>query len=609
MKLSDYVFKFFVQKGVKHVFILPGGGAMHLDDSLGRCSSIEYTCFLHEQALAIAAESYGQNTNFPGVGLVTSGPGATNTITGVAAAFIDSTPCVFISGQAKKSDLKYDSGVRQMGSQEVDIVSMVSCITKYAITILEPAEIRYHLEKAWHLATSGRKGPVWLDIPLDVQGAQVDESLLQGFISDEYNIDCSEQLHEAIDTVLPLLNSAKRPLILAGNGVKLADAQEALCQFAETNQIPMLLTWKAIDFMDYDHPLNFGSPGIMGCRTANFMIQNCDFLLIIGSRLEPSITAFNSADFGKNAKKVLVDIDEAEIRKIGHIDIPIVADAGDFLNMLTARQPEIRIKDRVKWLAYCHSLKKRYPVVLDEYLQSIDKINLYVFTDMLFQQLVADDVITPESSGSAGEVTYQAMRIKKGQKVKNAAGLGAMGFGLPYSIGACIANSRRRTILINGDGAFQLNIQELETVKRLKLPIKMFILDNNGYGSIMATQRNMFSGFYVASEPGSGLTLPDVCAIAAAYGIRHESAATHQELPDAIARTLSGGDPALCCIRVTRNHVTAPKVQAMKTPEGGMISKPIEDMWPYLPPEELAQNMIGGIDTAIEIADMHIGKQ
>jgi acetolactate synthase-1/2/3 large subunit len=590
VKLSDYVMDFLAAKGVRHVFMLPGGGAMHLNDSLGRCKVLKYTCFLHEQALAIAAEASAQFTNFPGVGLVTSGPGATNTITAVAAAYIDSTPCVFISGQAKRPDLKGNSGVRQMGSQEVDIVSMVSCITKYAVLILKPEEIRYHLEKAWGLATSGRMGPVWLDIPLDVQAAQINETKLQGFFPDEKKL--SHKLEASVADTIKLLNSAQRPLILAGNGVKLAGAQDVLCRFAEKNQIPILLTWKTIDFLDYGHPLNFGSPGIMGSRFANFIVQNCDLLLVLGSRLEPSITAFNPAGFAPQAKKVMVDIDEAEIRKIPGVDLSVTADAGEFLRTIETRQKEIHLKEQEPWLTYCRRVKAQYPVVLDEYRDLKDNINLYVFTDSLFKQLAADDIITPESSGAAGEVTYQAMRVKKGQKVKNAAGLGSMGFGLPYSIGACIANDRKRTILINGDGAFQLNIQELETVARLKLPIKIFIFENGGYGSIMATQRNMFNGFYVGSEPGSGLTLPDLGAIAKAYGIRHTRANNHQELDKVIAETLSGDDPALCSVRVSAAHVTAPKVQAMKLPDGGMVSKPLEDMWPYLSPEELAQNMI-----------------
>jgi acetolactate synthase-1/2/3 large subunit len=587
VKLSDYVMQFLATRGVRHVFMLPGGGAMHLDDSLGRCADLEYTCFLHEQALAIAAEAYGQFTNSPGVGLVTSGPGSTNAITGVAAAYLDSTPCVFISGQAKRQDLKMDSGVRQMGSQEVDIVAMVSPITKYAITVLEPSEIRYHLEKAWHQATSGRMGPVWIDIPLDVQAAVVDEAEMPGFEPPAAPVD-DRGLGRSVEDVVALLNSSERPVILAGNGVKLAGAEELLCRLAEAHQIPVLLTWKVIDFLDHDHPLNFGSPGIMGCRSANFIVQNSDLLLVIGCRLEPSVTAFNAAGFGRNARRVVVDIDEAEIRKLGRVDVPVVADAGDFLRALCERHSVVLARNREKWLGYCRRLKERYPVVLDEYRHGDNDVNLYVFTDTLFRQLAADDVITPESSGAAGEVTYQAMRVKKGQKIKNAAGLGAMGSGLPYSIGACIATHGRRTILINGDGAFQLNIQELETVARLELPIKMFILDNHGYASIRATQRNMFDGRLVGSSPDSGQT----------YGIRCTEATSHEDLPDAIARTLQGGDPVLCRIRVTQSQLTAPRVQAMKTPEGSMISKPLEDMWPYLPSQEVAENMIAEHESA-----------
>ncbi len=590
MRLSDYVFQFLAGKGVRRVFVLTGGGAMHLDDSLGRCAEIEYTCFLHEQAVSVAAESFAQNSGFPGVGLVTSGPGSTNAITGVAAAYLDSTPCLFISGQAKRSDLKSDSGVRQMGSQEVDIVGMVSCITKYAVTVLDPAEIRYHLEYAWHEATTGRKGPVWLDIPLDVQGTLIDEAELAGYDPGPAAADAG--VGDAVTQVVELLRAAERPLILAGNGVRLAGAEELLVEFAESAGIPLVLTWKAIDLLGYDHPLNFGSPGVMGCRGANFMVQNCDLLLVVGSRLEPSVTAFDSAGFGLHARKVMVDVDAAEIRKVAGVDVPVVADAGMFLRALTARQAEVCGRGRGEWLGYCRDLKSRYPVVLEEYAHRSDGIDLYHFTDVLFEQLTETDVVSPESSGAAGEVTYQAMRVKKGQRIRNAAGLGAMGFGLPYSIGACLASEGRRTVLINGDGAFQLNIQELETVRRLGLPIKMFILENDTYGSIMATQRNMFDGFYVGSHPGSGLTLPDTCAVAAAYGIRASRVSRHDELAGAIAHTLDGSGPALCGVRVAQEHVTAPKVQAVKLEGGGMVSKPLHDMWPYLPPHEVARNMI-----------------
>jgi len=583
LKVSDYVMNFLVSKGVSWVFMLPGGGAMHLDDSLGRCGELEYICFMHEQALAIAAEAHGQHANFPGVGLVTSGPGSTNTITAVAAAYIDSTPCFFISGQAKRSDLKGDTGVRQMGSQEVDIVSMVKCITKYAVTILNPEDVRFHLEKAWHEATTGRMGPVWLDIPLDVQGAVIDETRLHGY---KPPVSCESEL--PLDQIAAAFERSKRPLILAGNGVKLSGASDLVREFAGKYQIPMLLTWKTADFLDYDHPLNFGFPGIMGSRFANFIVQNCDMLLILGSRLDPSLTAFKSADFGRNAFKIMIDIDPAEIKKIENIDLRITADISEAIRAVT--QTPMTLPEHSNWLKYCVKLKNRYPVVCGG-AAADEAVDLYLFTDELFKQLRPADIIVPESSGAAGEVTYQAMRVKYGQSIKNAAGLGSMGFGLPYAIGSCLAMDRRRTVLINGDGAFQLNIQELETVRRLQLPIKMFILDNGGYGGIAATQRNMFGGFLVGADASSGFTLPDVCTVAKAYKIRTAEILTNGELAAGIADVQAGGDPVLCRVKVRHDHLTMPKVQAMKLPGGGMVSKPLEDMWPYLPPEELAANM------------------
>ncbi len=584
VRVADYVMEFLVRRGVKRVFLLPGGGAMHLDDALGRCSGLEHISFLHEQALAIAAEASGQHTGVPGVGLVTSGPGGTNTITAVAAGFIDSTPMFMISGQAKRSDLKTGTGVRQMGSQEVDIVSMVSCITKYAVTVLEPESIRFHLEKAWYEATSGRMGPVWLDIPLDVQGAVVDQSQLRGFVPPEParpEIPVAEIRHR--------MEKARRPLLLIGNGARLAGCAGELVSWAEERRIPILLTWKSIDLLDHAHELNFGSPGIMGSRYANFIVQNCDLLLTVGSRLDPSLTAFNSADFARNAFRIMVDVDPAEIRKLPGVNLGIAADAALFLSAL--KSADIRCPADPEWLGFCAGLKRKYPVFTPGKIDCTDAVDLYYFTDTLFKALLPDDVIVPESSGAAGEVTYQGIIVKKGQKIRNAAGLGSMGFGLPYAIGACLANDRRRTVLIDGDGAFQMNIQELETVVRLKLPVKMFIWDNAGYGSIVNTQRNMFSGFLVGSEASSGLTLPDVCAQARAWGIRTLEVGENASLAAAVAETLSGTDPCICRVRVSAQHATRPKVQARKLPDGRMESHPLEDMWPYLPAEETAQNL------------------
>jgi len=589
MKLSDYVMEFLKTKGVKTVFMLPGGGCMHLVDSLGKNKDMEYICCLHEQAASIAAESYAQNTNELGAALVTTGPGGTNTITGLTAAWIDSTPVMFISGQVKRSDLMGTSGVRQMGSQEVDIVSLVKPITKFAQTVLDPATIRYTLEKAYHLAMTGRRGPVWIDIPLDVQAMDVDAEAMTGYLSEE-SLQQIEGLK--IDEIVSLLKHAKRPLLLAGNGVKLAGCEEQLRTFIKNTQIPVLLTWKSIDMLDYQHPQYFGCPGGMGHRYANFILQNADLLIVMGSRLDSSLTAFNHERFAPGAKKIMIDIDCAEIRKMKmKLDVQIAADVKDVLNQLNKRDCQPEAKALNTWQSYCRTIKAKYPAITPEMENEREFVNAHVFINELCQQLTPTDIIVPESSGGAGEITYQAFEVKAGQKIKNAAGLGSMGFGLPYALGACIANNRRRTILINGDGAFQLNIQELATVAQHKLPIKIFIWENGGYASIMGTQRNYFAGNYVGANKESNLCMPDIGKIAAAYGLKTSRIEKPENLGAQIAAVLSMDGPVLCEVRVSPMETASPRTQAMKLPDGSMISKPLEDMWPYLSEAELKENM------------------
>lgn len=589
IKLSDYVFKFIKEKGVNHVFMLPGGGAMHLVDSLGK-SEIEYICCGHEQAVAIAAESYGQHTNDIGVGLVTSGPGATNAITGVTAGWIDSTPMFIISGQAKRSDLIGNSGVRQMGSQEVQIIEMVKPITKYAVQILEPKEVKYHLEKAYHVATTGRMGPVWLDIPLDVQGTMIDEEKLLGFENEKSSIN-KVNISEEVNATLELIKNSEQPLILAGNGVKLSGAEDELYKLIDKLQIPVLTTWKSIDLLDENHPLYAGHPGGMGDRGANYILQSSDLLIVLGSRLDPSITAFNHKNFGKNAKKVMVDIDKSEIDKMEmDIEVEVVCNVKDFIKELNNKTDKIVNKNN-EWLTYCKSIREQYPVITDEHKDARNYVSAYYFIDQLCEQLNSDDIIVPESSGGAGEITYQAFRIKKGQKMKNAAGLGSMGFGLPYAIGACLANNKQRTILINGDGAFQLNIQELETLKRLDLPVKIFIWNNNGYASIRAMQRNTFEGHYVASEEESGLTMPSLSKIANAYGIKSFVARDNKEMIDVLPKVLEAEGPVLCELMVLPEETVSPRTKSVKLEDGSMISKPLEDMWPFLSEDEIERNL------------------
>lgn len=587
IKLSDYVFQFLESKGVKHAFMLPGGGAMHLDDSIGR-SNITYTCFLHEQGAAIAAEAYGQHTNTPGLVLVTSGPGATNAITGVTAGWIDSTPMIIISGQSKRSDLVGDKGVRQIGSQEVQIIPMVTPITKYAVQILEPDEIRYHLERAYHEAVSGRPGPVWLDIPLDVQAVMIEEESLEGYEPPKRETVLEES---KVERTVELLGKAEKPLILAGNGIKLADATELLYRLLGILNIPVETTWKAIDMFGETENVYVGHPGIMGDRGANLILQEADLILSIGCRLDNSVTAFNDRNFGKNAKKIIVDIDANELRRMDmDKEVEIVCDAGVFLQELL-RQIE-KNRDSViscerkkiweEWLTYCKALRAEYPVITAEHANVKDYVSAYYFIGKLCELLKEDDVIVPESSGGAGEITYQAFRLKRGQKMKNAAGLGSMGFGLPYAIGACIANDKRRTILINGDGAFQLNIQELETMHRLQLPVKMFVWNNNGYASIRSMQRNNFEGRYVASDRESGLTMPDIGKVAAAYGFKTLRIHNTEELDSMLPEIMKDNEPLLCEIMVLPEETVSPRVKAIVGTNGQMTSGPLERMWPYL---------------------------
>lgn len=587
IKLSDYVFQFLESKGIRQAFMLPGGGAMHLDDSIGK-SGIEYVCFLHEQGAAIAAEAYAQHTNTPGLVLVTSGPGATNAITGVTAGWIDSTPMFVISGQSKRADLVGEKGVRQIGSQEVQIIPMVTPITKYAVQILEPNEIKYHLEKAYLEATTGRPGPVWLDIPLDVQAVMLDETKLQGYIP---QIQGPADVKDAVDKTIELLKKAKKPLVLAGNGIKLSGATELLYQFVNELKLPAETTWKTIDMFGEDEELYVGHPGIMGDRGANLILQDADFLLSIGCRLDTSVTAFNDSNFGKNAKKVIVDIDQNEIARMDMEKEAFAAcDAGIFLETLLEKIADEKdtlcnkdiMADRDEWLTWCKEIRAKYPVITEEHKNAKDYVSAYYFIGELCKLLRNDDVIVPESSGGAGEITYQAFRLKKGQKMKNAAGLGSMGFGLPYAIGSCIANDRRRTILINGDGAFQLNIQELETLHRLKLPVKMFIWNNNGYASIRSMQRNNFEGHYVASDESSGLTMPHISKVAEAYGFETYRIENNKELDRLLPEIMKDDTPMLCELMVLPEETVSPRVKAIVGENGKMMSGPLEKMWPYI---------------------------
>jgi acetolactate synthase-1/2/3 large subunit len=593
VKVSDYIFDFVAQQGVSHVFMLPGGGAMHLNDSLGRNKKLTYVCNLHEQACAIAADAYSQYTNNLGVALVTTGPGGTNTITGVAGAWLESTPVLFISGQVKRPDMIGERGVRQMGFQEIDIVSLVRPITKYAVTVMEPSSIAYHLEKAVHLAKHGRPGPVWIDVPLDVQAAMIDETDLRGFDPSEVPQSTGPQdLADKVSRAIELLNKAERPVILAGNGIRLSKALDDFIRLIGALNIPVLTTWKAADFLPEDHLLYAGRPGAVGQRGANFTQQNGDWLLIIGARMDLGQTAYTHANFARDASKIMVDIDAAEINKMQmKIDVPVRSDAGDFLREFNGQISKIEKKDRSKWLIRCKEWKTRYPVALPEYWNGSGFVNDYVLIDVISDELSGNDLLIPGSSGACSERTMQAIRVKEGLRIFNSQGLGPMGFGLPAAIGGCIASGKRRTVCIDGDGGFVMNIQELETVRRLDLPIKFFVLNNGGYGSIQMTQKNYFGGNYVASTSSSGLTLPDVAAVSKAFGIPAAKIADHTRIREQVHQILETEGPVVCDVIVSPEQVTAPRVSSRQLKDGSMVSMPMEDMWPPLAREELSVNM------------------
>lgn len=589
IKLSDYVMQFVTTLGVKHVFFLPGGGAMHLVDSLGKSETLERVSNLHEHAVGIAAQAYAEYTNNFGVALVTSGPGATNAVTGLTGAWLDSVPCMYISGQVKRSDLKGDSGVRQKGAQEFDIVTMVQSVTKYAATIIDPLTIRYHLEKAVHLAKSGRSGPVWIDIPLDVQAAMIDENALVGYEEETVHIKGSDRLENDVKAVIERLNAAQRPCMLIGNGVRLAHAESVLHQLAEVLQIPVLTTWKAMDLFDHNDPLFFGRPGIVAQRGANFIQQNSDFLLVIGSRLAVQNVAHNEENFAKNAVKVIADIDRSELNKIKGFELRVEADALDFIGEFLCQAGHVEKKDRTPWFDYCQSMKSRYPL-LSECTLSKDYVNMYVLMDVLANQASQEDIVVPDSGGHPSGLVLVTWRVKKGQRVLFNLGLGSMGFGIPTSIAASVASGGKRVISINGDGGIQMNIQELETARRLQLPIKFFILNNDGYSSIKGSQSNHF-GRNVGCDESSGLTLPKIREIAKAYGITTFLIETNDQAGDIVQQVLQTSGPVICEVMINPDEELLPKVSSKQLPDGKMSSSKLEDLFPFLPEEELRQNM------------------
>jgi acetolactate synthase-1/2/3 large subunit len=594
MKLSDYVAQKVVEHGVRHVFMVTGGGAMHLNHSLGTRTDLKCVFHHHEQACTIAAEAYYRVENRLPLVNVTSGPGGTNAITGVYGAFVDSIGMIVLSGQVKWETTVRSTGLplRQYGDQELDIEELVRPVTKYAVMVTDPQTIRYHLEKAFYLATAGRPGPCWLDIPLNVQGAQIDPETLPGFDSAELAEPWkATDLRATCAAILAKIRSAKRPVIFVGSGVRLSGAHAAFLKLVETLDIPVVTGWNAHDAIWNAHPNYAGRPGTIGDRAGNFVAQNADLLVILGSRLNIRQVSYNWKSFAREAYKIWVDIDDLEFGKpTVKADLPVHADLKDLLPVLAAQPYPGPTPEHREWMTWCKERMRRFPVVQVEYWNS-EKINPYCFMKRLFEQLSENQIVVT-GNGSACVISFQTAELKPGQRLWTNSGCATMGYDLPAAIGACEASGGKPIVCLAGDGSIMMNLQELQTIVGNHLPIKIFILNNNGYVSIFQTHRNFFGGVEVGGGPKSGVTFPDFGRLSEGFGLPFRRCSRHEDMPAAITATLTIDGPAVCEVMLDENVSFAPKLGAKQWPDGRITSPALEDLSPFLSREELLENMI-----------------
>jgi acetolactate synthase I/II/III large subunit len=595
MRLADYVAQTLVRHGIRHVFLVTGGGAMHLNDAIGRCAGLSYICCHHEQGCAMAAESYYRLTNRLAAVNVTTGPGATNAITGVFGAYVDSLGMIVISGQVKRETMVRSTGLplRQLGDQEVDIVRMVEGITKYAVVVWEPETIRYHLEKALYLAVHGRPGPCWLDIPVDVQATQIDPEALAGFdpVAEGFAAPPSADWADSIPVILEKMRAAQRPVVYAGSGIRLSGQYDAFLEVIEKLGVPTVTAWNSNDLLWDDHPCYAGRPGSVGNRAGNFAVQNADFLLVLGCRLAIRLISYDWKNFARGAFKAIVDIDPLELQEpTCRPDLPVCADLAEFLPRLLAAISSEDEKRHEPWLAQCKTWLRKYPVVLPDYWNS-KQVNPYCFADRLFANLDEKDVVVT-ADGTACVTAFQAATIQRGQRIYHNAGSAPMGYDVPAALGAAVAlEGKHRVICLAGDGSIMMNLQELQTIRTLNLPVKVFILNNQGYHSIRQTQSSFFQGNIVGCGTESGLSFPNFEKIAEAFGFGFQRCSNHEEMERMIVDTLDGPGPQLCELMLDLSQPFAPKLTSRKLDSGKMISSPLEDTAPFLDRDELRANM------------------
>jgi acetolactate synthase-1/2/3 large subunit len=590
VRVADYIADYLEKLGCEACFLLSGGGMMHLLDAISRKERLHYYCNHHEQAGAMAAEAYARRSGKLGVCYATSGPGGTNTITGIVGAWQDSSPVLFVTGQSKVSQTIRGTkreGLRQFGTFEVDIVPIVESITKYAAFVDDAKSIRFHLEKACYLAMSGRRGPVLLDIPVDIQGALIDPEELPGFTPPE-NFALQAFTQFQIDEIFAKLKTARRPLILAGHGVRCSESVEPFRALIEHLQIPAVTTPLAADLLPYDHPLYVGHPGMKGDRPGNFAIQMADVLLVIGSSLHVTTTGYELKEFAPNCYKIFVDPDEKVLQReeVG-VDLKIQSDIKPFILALTEAAGAGPGKSNAAWISHCQKLKRELSPMKEPHGFRKDSLNYYDLIDQLSERLDGTETITADA-GSAFYVVGQAFRTKGQQRVIVSGALGTMGFAVPAATGCSIAAPKLNTICVTGDGSLQTNIHELATIHHNQLNVKMFIVNNDGYVSIRNTQNNFFAGHLAGTSQSSGVSFPDLRKIADAYSIPYFSARTPAELKVAMNETLATKGPAICEVFTPPQQEILPTVSSMRLPDGSMRSKPIHDMYPFMPEAELA---------------------
>jgi len=592
MRVADYIFKYLADYGVKHVFLVTGGGAMHLNDALKKEERIKYICTHHEQGAAIAAEGYARTTGGLAVVNVTSGPGGTNSLTGVIGQWLDSVPVLYLSGQVKyETTIASVSGsrLRQLGDQEINIVDIVRPVTKYAKMITDPESVKVELDRAVHLAVSGRPGPVWLDIPLNVQGALVDE---RGLKSEKMNNAPLLVEDEAVSKVVEGLQKARRPVLIAGHGIRIAKAKEEFSELVARLGIPVVTTFNGFDLIASSSDVFIGRIGTLGSRAGNFAVQNADLVICLGTRSNIRQVSYNWTSFARHAKKIIVDIDDAELhKKTVKGDLLIHSDAKVFIAGLLEKIPDGFSVDKT-WLEWCKVRRRKYPVVLDEYkTPNQDCVHPYPFIEELTAAL-DDDAVVVAGNGTACVVLFQAGIVKAGQRIFWNSGCAAMGYAVPASIGAALAENRE-VICITGDGSIQMNLQELQTIKQNKLPVKIFILNNRGYRSIEQTQAAFFESDFIGCNEGSGLSFPDNSKLADLYDLKYYRIDSTLEMGRVIDEVLSyTGGGLICEVVLNNDYVFAPKLTSEKKPDGRIISKPLEDLYPFLSRDEFYSNMI-----------------